>query len=134
MHQKLQDLQFLYLACRIEDTFEGLEKGFANHLSPLLREQITLLFQEGPSHRRLHKAMADLNHDLAGIKDNVSAVDLLKAIRDCELMAHDFYARNASKLSEPSLRELFQGMAREETTHVDAAERALALASTEATS
>jgi hypothetical protein len=128
MHRKLGDLQYLYLACQIEQAFEGLEKGLEKRLPPLLRAQVDLLFKEGPSHRRLQQAFADLNRHLAESAEQVSPRDLLLAIRDCEEMARDFYRRNGSKLSDPKLAEIFRGLAAEEQAHLEAAERALAVA------
>ncbi|MFA5944001.1 MAG: hypothetical protein WC876_06000 [Candidatus Thermoplasmatota archaeon] len=128
MKEKLGDLRYLYLACQIEEAFEGLEKGFGKHLTPLLRKQIEVLFQDGPNHRRLKQAMAELNQDLAKHETEVSARDLLQAICDCERLARDFYQQNAGKISDPKLAEIFRGLAAEEQSHLAAAERALAMA------
>lgn len=127
MRAKLQDLRYLHLACRLEEAFEGLEKGFERHLPPHVRRQLEVLFQEGPSHRRLQQAFADLNHELAGQAGKVTPRELLAAIRDCEVAARDFYLANAKNLSDPRLREVFLGLAAEEGAHLEAAEKALLL-------
>ena len=129
MHGKLQDLQYLHLACRIEEAFEGLEKGLEKHLPPHLRKQLEVIFQEGPNHHRLQQAFHDLNHDLAEHEGEVTPRQLLTAIRDCEALARDFYRNNAQKLSDPGLQKIFKGLAGEEGAHLDAAEKALELLS-----
>lgn len=127
MHAKLRDLRYLHLACQLEDAFEGLEKGFNKHLPAHLRQQIEILFQEGPSHHKLQQAFADLNHELAEHEKDVTPRQLLSAIRDCEALARDFYRNNAKNLSDPALARIFQGLASEEAAHLDAVERALSL-------
>lgn len=129
MQGKLQDLQYLHLACQIEEAFEGLEKGLEKHLPAHLRKQIEVLFQEGPNHHRLQQAFDDLNHELADHKRDVTPRQLLMAIRDCEALARDFYRNNAQKLSDPNLKKIFQGLAGEEGAHLEAAEKALLLLS-----
>lgn len=124
---RLKDLQYLHLACQIEEAFERLERGFAKHLPPHVRQQLEPLFQEGPSHHRLSQAFAQLNHDLAEHEGDVTMQELLTAIRDCERVARDFYRDNARNLSDPRLARIFEGLADEEGKHLDAAERALKL-------
>ena len=128
MHQRLEDLRYLYLACQIEEAFEGLERGLEKHLPALLRKQVEMLFQDGPGHTRLKQAFADLNRELAGHESEMAARDVLRVIRDCEVAARDFYRQSAAKLSDPRLADLFRGLAAEEQAHLEAAERALTLA------
>lgn len=127
MQAKLQDLRYLHLACQIEEAFEGLEKGLERHLPAHLRTQLQVLFQEGPSHRQLRQAFAELNRDLAQHEAEVTPRELVTAIRDCEALAREFYRSNAKNLTDPRLQKVFLGMAAEEGAHLEAAERALLL-------
>lgn len=127
MDAKLQDLRYLHLACQMEEAFEGLERGLERHLPPHVRRQLEVLFHEGPNHHRLQQAFTDLNHDLAKREGEVTARQLVAAIRDCEALAREFYRSNAKKLSDPRLQAIFLGLAAEEGAHLEAAEKALLL-------
>jgi hypothetical protein len=127
MDAKLQDLRYLHLACQIEEAFEGLERGLERHLPLHVRRQLEPLFQEGPNHRRLQEAFQEVNRELARHEAEVTARQLVAAIRDCEALAREFYHNNAGKLSDPRLQQIFRGMAAEEGAHLEAAEKALLL-------
>src|SRR5688572_33375460 len=117
MQAKLQDLRYLHLACQIEEAFEGLERGLEKHLPPHVRKELEALFQEGPNHHRLQQAFAEVNHESAEHESDVTARQLVMAIRDCEALAREFYHNNARKLSDPKLQKIFLGMAAEEGAH-----------------
>lgn len=125
---RLTDLQWLYLAHHLEETFEGLEKAYERHLlDPTVRTMLEPLFAGGPGHRQLEGALARLNEALERDRASLTQRELLGAIAHCERLARDFYQRRADDLSDPALAELFRSLARDEERHLKAAEAALAL-------
>ena len=128
LHARLHDLRLLYLAHEVEAAFEGLERALHRHLpSGHVQDTLRPLFEGGPSHRRLEEALRSLNREMAERQADVAPLELLRALRDCERMAHDFYVRHAGELSDPKLAELFRGLAQEEAGHLRAVEQAIAL-------
>jgi len=125
----LQDLRFLYLAARIEDSFEGLERAMERHIpAGAVREALQPIFEGGPGHLRLAAALDRLSRSLEAARTDIAVDDLLTALHECERMAESFYRRNADALSDPSLRELFLDLAREEARHAEAVRTAMAIA------
>ena len=128
MQSKLLDLRLLYLAHQVENTFEGLEKAFHRHLPDELRETLEPLFRGGPSHHKLEAKFNELNAEVQARKSEITVQALLQALKDCELMARDFYMRHVKELSDPELVQIFHGMATEETQHLAAVEQAITIA------
>lgn len=128
MLASLRDLRLLYLASRIEDSLEGLERAYDRHLPEgSAREALQPIFKPGPAHKRLEEALANLNEDIEAQRADITADDLLQAILDCEELAAAFYQRYAGELTDPALRELFLAMSREEAGHVKAVRTAMAI-------
>lgn len=128
MRERLHDLRLLYLAHKVEETFEGLEKAMDRHLPEDLREVLRPLFEGGPAHAELETSLDRLNHELEAQQERLSVEDLLMALRDLEETAQEFYLRHAPELSDPVLGQLFRRLAAEEARHLQAVARALQLA------
>lgn len=128
MHAQLHDLRLLYLAHQVELAFEGLEKALHRHLPPSLQAALQPLFQGGPNHHRLEARLKSLNAEVHAREAEIPVADLLKALAECERTSRRFYLDHAAELSDPTLAQLFRGLAEEEATHLDAVERAMAMA------
>lgn len=128
MRASLQDLRFLHMAKNLEEMFEGLEKAFERHLpAGAVREALRPIFADGPFHRQLKEAYADLNAKVEAARASVTPEVLLDAILACEHAARQYYIDNTPRLSDPNLAAIFQGLAKEETRHIGVVEEALRL-------
>lgn len=130
-HAQLHDLRLLYLAHEVEAVFEGLERALHRHLpSGHVRDLLEPLFKGGPGHKRLERELDRLNRAVESRQSEVEPLELLRALAECEHMALDFYTRHARDLSDPALSDLFQTLAKEEATHLQAVEEALRMQET----
>ena len=129
MHDKLEDLRLLHVAHQLEETFEGLEKAFEARLKDAkLRAVLEPLFRGGAAHQALEEALARLDKDVQRSEAKLTDRDILLAILACERMAKEFYLRRLDDLSDAKLVSLFRELAGEEGKHIDAVEKALAMA------
>lgn len=124
----LHDLRLLYLATRIEEAFEGLEKAFERHLPEgAAREALAPIFVEGPAHAQLRTAFQTVSARIEAERSQIGPKELLEAILDCESTARRFYESHASEFSDPALATIFARMAQEEAGHERAVSEALRL-------
>lgn len=129
MPSRLSDLRLLYLAMRIEDSFEKLERAYERHLPDgPARAALQPIFQDGPAHADLKRAFERLTRTLEAEHASIPPAELLAAILECEQTAERFYASHARDLTDPVLAALFTRLAQEEARHGEAVRVAAALA------
>lgn len=126
MYRTLSDLRILKMAAYLEETFEAYEKSLRDAILQVpVRARLAKLFEGGPSHKLLKQALRDTEREAQGVYQESDTGGLLQTLLECEKIAHAFYIDQLDRLSSPKLVGLFQEMAAEEATHIEAVEAAL---------
>lgn len=129
MYRALSDLRLLRLALHLEETLERYEDYLRSSLLDVpVRAKLAVLFEQGPYHQRLRQASEALAKWIDADPPPNDTQSVLQTLLDCERIARDFYLRQLDQVSDPVLVDIFQGMAAEETGHMEAVRQAMELA------
>lgn len=121
MYRTLSDLRILKMAQYLEDMFEAYEEALRDSIAEVpVRARLAILFQDSPAHTSLKSELARLAQEAQRVEGHADSADVLQAMHDCELSAHEFHLRQLDRVSDPRLVALFKRLASEELQHAQA--------------